>query len=84
MTKVFRFHFEFLAAMNLAEQHADNLAEFTDTLMQSRFWHVLPAGETDLQNAVGFLDTRATCTTRRLQSWAGSCAITPSFSSKVS
>ncbi len=58
MTKVFRFHFEFLAAMNLAEQHADNLAEFTDTLMQSRFWHVLPAGETDLQNAVGFLDTR--------------------------
>jgi hypothetical protein len=45
MTKVFRFHFEFLAAMNLAEQHADNLAEFTDTLMQSRFWHVLPAGK---------------------------------------
>lgn len=43
---------------DLAERHADNLADFTEALSQSRFWHVLPEGESDLHKASGVFDVQ--------------------------
>lgn len=38
---------------------AENLAEFTDGLGQSRLWHLLPEGENDIQKATGLFDTHS-------------------------
>ena len=45
------------STLNLAERYADNLAEFTTQLGQSRFWHVLPKGEMDIAKASVFFDS---------------------------
>lgn len=42
----------------LAELHAANLAAFTNHLAQTPFWHLLPAGETDVAKASGLFDAR--------------------------
>ncbi len=44
--------------LNLAERHAENLAEFTNRLGQSRLWHVLPKGETDPAKTVALFDAQ--------------------------
>ncbi len=38
------------------EHHVENLAEFTDTLGQHRFWNILPEGQYDTQSASGLFD----------------------------
>ncbi|MCG9105649.1 hypothetical protein LH433_02610 [Laribacter hongkongensis] len=43
---------------NLDERYADKLADFANQLEQSRFWHVLPTGETDPAKASGLFDTQ--------------------------
>ena len=43
---------------NFEELHAEKLAEFTRHLGQSRFWHLLPEGESDTHKANGLFDTR--------------------------
>lgn len=45
-------------SLDLAERHADNLAEFINRLDQSRFWHILPAATTDPAKAVGLFDAQ--------------------------
>ena len=40
----------------LQEIHATNLAAFTDCLAQAPFWHILPAGATDVAKASGLFD----------------------------
>ncbi len=45
-------------AFDLEARHADNLAEFTDSLARSRFWHILPDGENDIRKASGLFDTQ--------------------------
>ena len=47
------------SSLSLAERHAENLAEFTNRLNQSRFWHVLPKGETEHTKAVGLFDAQS-------------------------
>lgn len=43
---------------NLDKRRADKLAAFEKALALSRFWHVLPAGETDPAKASGLFDTQ--------------------------
>ena len=47
------------SSLSLAERHAENLAEFTNRLDQSRLWHVLPKNETDHTKAVGLFDAQS-------------------------
>ena len=47
-----------ISSLNLAERHADNLAEFINRLDQSRFWHILPKGTTNPAKAVGLFDAQ--------------------------
>ena len=42
----------------LSEIHASNLANFINCLEETAFWHILPAGETDVAKASGLFDTR--------------------------
>lgn len=42
----------------LSEIHASNLADFINCLEETSFWHILPAGETDVAKASGLFDTR--------------------------
>lgn len=44
--------------LNLAERHAENLADFTNDLSQSRFWHILPAGEDAPAKSIGLFDAK--------------------------
>ena len=44
-------------SFNLAERHAENLAEFSKQIAKSRFWHVLPEGERDVQKSTGVFDS---------------------------
>lgn len=44
--------------LNLAERQAENLAKFITLLGQSRFWHILPRGETDVAKAVSLFDAQ--------------------------
>lgn len=44
--------------LNLAERHAENLADFANGLAQSRFWHILPAGQTAPSKATGLFDSQ--------------------------
>lgn len=40
----------------LSEIHASNLADFINCLEETSFWHILPAGETDVAKASGLFD----------------------------
>ena len=42
----------------VSEIHASNLADFINCLEETSFWHILPAGETDVAKASGLFDTR--------------------------
>ena len=42
----------------LSEIHASNLANFINCLEETSFWHILPAGETDVAKASGLFDAR--------------------------
>lgn len=42
----------------VSEIHASNLAKFINCLEETSFWHILPAGETDVAKACGLFDTR--------------------------
>lgn len=47
------------ASLSRAERRAEQLAEFGHCLGQSRFWHILPKGETDPDKAVGLFDVQS-------------------------
>ena len=43
---------------NFEEHHAEKVAEFINLLSQSRFWHLLPEGESNTDQANGLFDTQ--------------------------
>lgn len=55
------------SSCNLEQRHADKLAAFDKALAQSRFWHVLPTGETNLAKASALFDTQNGLTYSPLQ-----------------
>lgn len=43
----------------LQEKHANNLAEFTNSLLKHQFWFILPEGETNLGKSLGIFATKS-------------------------
>lgn len=44
--------------LSLSERHEENLRHFNQALEQSRFWHVLPKGESDPKKATAIFDRK--------------------------
>ena len=59
------------ARWDVASTHASHVASFTQALQERRWWHVLPAGETDTAKAAEFFDstTGLLYKTATIQEW---------------